>query len=320
MAEKDYDHALENIFKKLKLSEETNNIYSVDFTLYKIGLIYQAMGHISTATGYFFKSLKIAEDKGYRQLQISILNSLGDMHITQKKYDSAFRYINQGLTLSKQIGSLEQIQNSYGNLVKSDSVQGNFKEALKHYRLYVAMGDSIVNNENTRKIMQVQMQYDFDKKHVADSLKFAQEKEITELKLQKQKAFTYGGFAGIAITVILLYLVYRNYNRQRIANQKLKAAQEQLIKSEKMAAFGMIATRMAHEIHNPLNFVNNFSQLSQELVIDVLESQSEEDKKQHAEMLIANLQKINEHGQRAAGIVKQLEEHSTKGTAHEFFE
>jgi two-component system, NtrC family, sensor kinase len=311
---------LENIFKKLKLSEETNNIYSIDFTLYKIGLIYQAMGQISSATGYFFKSLKIAEDKGFRQLQIFILNSLGNIHITQKKYENAYRYINQGLTLSKQIGSLEQIQNSYENLIKSDSVQGNFKEALKHYRLYVAIGDSIINNENTKKAMQVQMQYDFDKKHVADSLKFAQEKEITELKLQKQKVLTYGGFAGIAITVILLYFLYRNYNRQRIANQKLKAAQEQLIKSEKMAAFGVVATRMAHEIHNPLNFVNNFSQLSQELVIDVLESQSEEDKKQHAELLIANLKKINEHGKRAAGIVKQLEEHSTKGTAHEFFE
>ena len=320
LAEKDYPHALENITKSLKLSEEINEIYSVGFDLYNIGVIYQSTNQISKATGYYFKSLKIAEDKGFKQLQISVLNSLGNIHLTQKNYESAYHYINRGLILSKQIGSLEQIQNSYENLVMADSAQGNFKEALRHYRLYDAMGDSIINNENTKKAMQVQLQYDFDKKHVADSLKFVKEKEIAGLKLQKQKMLTYGGFAGIAITVTLLYFLYRNFSKQRIANQKLKAAQQQLIKSEKMAAFGVVASRMAHEIQNPLNFVNNFSQLSQELVADILESQSEDEKKQHAELLIDNLQRIKEHGKRAADIVKQLEEHSSKGTAHEFFE
>lgn len=87
-----------------------------------------------------------------------------------------------------------------------------------------------------------------------------------------------------------------------------------------MAAFGVMASRVSHEIQNPLNFVNNFSELAQEMVLDVIKSQREEDKKISADMLIANLQKINEHGKRAASIVKQLQEHSVKGTAQEFFE
>src|SRR6185295_8032753 len=100
----------------------------------------------------------------------------------------------------------------------------------------------------------------------------------------------------------------------------LEDTQAQLIKSEKMAAFGVMASRVSHEIQNPLNFVNNFSELSQEIVADVIKSTSEEDKKQLADLLIANLQKINEHGKRATGIVKQLQEHTLKGTALEFFE
>ncbi|MBK9540748.1 MAG: GAF domain-containing protein [Bacteroidetes bacterium] len=101
---------------------------------------------------------------------------------------------------------------------------------------------------------------------------------------------------------------------------QLKAAQNKIIKQEKMAALGMIATRVSHEIQNPLNFVNNFSELSQDMVKDLIESVSAEDKNKNAYELIATLQKINEHGKRASAIVKQLQEHSTKGTSHEFFE
>jgi CRP-like cAMP-binding protein len=101
---------------------------------------------------------------------------------------------------------------------------------------------------------------------------------------------------------------------------ELKQAQDQLITSEKMAAFGLMASRVSHEILNPLNFVKNFSELSKEVVHEVIKSVSEEDKRQNTELLIVYLDKINEHSKRAENIVKQLQEQTNKGTAHEFFE
>ena len=138
--------------------------------------------------------------------------------------------------------------------------------------------------------------------------------------MPKQKAITYGGFAGIAITIVLLFFVYRNYSKQRIANQKLKEAQEQLIRSEKMAAFGVMASRISHEIQNPLNFVNNFSELAEEMVNDIGQNGNEKERKETAADLINNLQKIKQHGKRVDAIIKQLQEHTNKGTAHEYFE
>ncbi len=107
---------------------------------------------------------------------------------------------------------------------------------------------------------------------------------------------------------------------EQAAYKKLEETQEQLIKSEKMAAFGMVATRLAHEIQNPLNFVNNFSIVSEELVDEVLSSTSDEEKKECGELLKINLGKIIENGNRASIIIKQLLEHSNKGTTHEYFE
>ncbi len=100
----------------------------------------------------------------------------------------------------------------------------------------------------------------------------------------------------------------------------LRAAQSSLIQAQKMAALGQLTAGIAHEIKNPLNFVNNFADLSAELLKELKESAApgwialDEDKRAEIDetivMLTSNLEKISEHGRRADGIVKSMLEHS----------
>ena len=156
------------------------------------------------------------------------------------------------------------------------------------------------------------------KNAITKSLKDAdKELEITAFKLDRTEKVK-------RTTAILLEETIEELEQKRKAIEEtnsalqksleeLKAAQAQLIQSEKMASLGELTAGIAHEIQNPLNFVNNFSDVSTELVDEMNEEINKgnlEDAKQIAQDLKQNLEKINHHGKRAGDIVKGMLQHS----------
>lgn len=112
-----------------------------------------------------------------------------------------------------------------------------------------------------------------------------------------------------------------SYEKLRTALNDLKAAQEQLVQQEKLASLGQLTAGIAHEIKNPLNFVNNFADLNVELIDEIYEElQKLEENSTIKEVfeilgdLRSNLKKIHQHGKRADGIVKSMLQHSRGGS------
>lgn len=136
--------------------------------------------------------------------------------------------------------------------------------------------------------------------------------------------FFYACIGGLVLILYLVTQVFENIKNTALlevskknielqqAITQLKNAHEQLVQQEKLASLGQLTAGIAHEIKNPLNFVNNFSQLSIELLNDLRVETDEKIKNELFDDLIGNLTKIIRHGSRADFIVKSMLQHSRR--------
>ncbi|MGB3154054.1 MAG: ATP-binding protein [Chitinophagaceae bacterium] len=177
-------------------------------------------------------------------------------------------------------------------------------------------------NQHLRHILNIIQQDESftaeQKNAIIKSLKDAdKELEITAFKLDRTEKVKKTTAILLEETIDELEQKRKAIEETNAALQKLlddlHATQAQLIQSEKMASLGELTAGIAHEIQNPLNFVNNFSDVSTELVDEMNEEIDKgnlEDAKQIAQDLKQNLEKINHHGKRAGDIVKGMLQHS----------
>ena len=326
-----HSKALEYYIKSLKLYEELGDKNGIARNLGNIGIVYMEQRDYSKALEYYLQALSISEEL---ELKVGIamnLGSIGNTYLEISKDTSAGKhsllalqkakvYTDSAIIICKEIGDLTNLSANYNRLSEIQMLLGDNKSALESYKNYALFKDSVFNMEKDKKLTETAMQYAFDKKEAA--ARAEQEKKDI-----RQRNIRNSFIAGAAVLLLLLLGLINRYRYKQKANKELAAAyenlkntQQQLVQSEKMAAFGAMATRMAHEIQNPLNFVNNFSEVSQDLVGEIISSGNEEEKKEAAQDLISNLEKINHHGNRAANIINQLQEHARAGTAQQFFE
>jgi signal transduction histidine kinase len=291
--------------------------------------VYLQKGNLQLAADYYSKSMQSSiEQNNITNLAGNYMRLTG-LYRQEGKKDSVLLYALKSLAAFRSIGAVTStsayeinLGTAYEDVSKAYLLNGQFDSAFKYQGLALITKDSI----NAIKFKRLT---DFQNLSLNEALRL---QHIEKEKLTYQNTIrTYAMLAGIAVFMAITFLLYRNNRNRRKTNAvlkvqkedlqttlaELKAAQHQLIQSEKMASLGELTAGIAHEIQNPLNFVNNFSEVSNELMDEMvteIEKGDLEEAKAIANDIKQNLEKINHHGKRADAIVKGMLQHSQRSS------
>jgi two-component system, NtrC family, sensor kinase len=353
----DYVAAIANYAKIIPITEKINQVDLWGETENGIGWDYFLMKDYDKAYTHTIRAIELQKNDSahlvyalstlgsiYREAPESVLNKAGIK--PGQQYERSVALLKEAINYRKKHGytsgnadaNLTEISLTYEKMHR-------YGDALIAYKTYIMQknhADSLVDGKAV-ELKEAQIGYS----HKEDSLRYKQ--NITNEQLKAKKLQIYFFIGGIGALLVLSVFIWLNYRNQRKSNKlladanhqlgeqreeitvqrdqlsgaltNLKAAQQQLIQTEKMASLGELTAGIAHEIQNPLNFVNNFSDVNREM-LEELKAESTKPKADWDEQLVIELindlteneQKVNHHGKRADAIVKGMLEHSRAST------
>jgi signal transduction histidine kinase len=289
-------------------------------TLFNLARTYLAQGDTAQAIRITKSAIPASAEESYYRGIVAGTLLLSDLYRSSHRIDSSLFFAREGLVVAKQVNAPDLLQRSFAALASYYRTTRNLDSVIKYIDLVNEISARSFNAKQAQEFQNIEFDETLRQREVMEA-------EAT-FRNQLQKYALMTGLLIVAMVAIFLWRISRQRQKSNTILQEqkkeietamanLKAAQARLIQSEKMASLGELTAGIAHEIQNPLNFVNNFSEVNAELATELVAaaaSKNLDEVQALAKSIKENEIKISNYGKRADGIVKGMLQHSRSST------
>ncbi|MEA3316534.1 MAG: tetratricopeptide repeat protein, partial [Bacteroidota bacterium] len=231
----DYDNVRSYFQKAYDIYLELGLKRQQSMALSNLAEIHSNLGQIDKALNYYYKCLVVDKDLNDKKSVVADYHCIANSLNNKGQIKLAIKYHNMSLNLAKEIGARLDIKDSYESLYSIYREIGNHKKALEYHELYFALNDSIFNESKSKQITEMQEKYQSEKKEQKINL-LQKEKQITDLKIKRQKYYAASLLAGFIFVFGFLIMFFNKNKRIRHKNQLLAYQKKQITDSIEYAS------------------------------------------------------------------------------------
>lgn len=218
----DLKNALEYYFKALekdKLLKNNDGLVALNFV--GVGSVYKKQNNLLLASEYFDKSLHIADSLNDKALQSNILLNIGDLNLINGDYKTAEKYLLKALEIASDIDDLNNIKDAYSKLSELYEKTNQYELSLINYENSIKVQDTIFNAGNTKKEVQLEMNFEFEKQEAITKLEQEKAESVRKAESKRQQIILWSIVSVLIFVLAFTFYVFKNYKEKNKINVEI---------------------------------------------------------------------------------------------------
>lgn len=275
--QKDLKNALRNYEESRKIKEELGEKRGLANVYGNIANTYNDINELDEALKNYKASMTIQEEIGDKNGLCNSYLGIGKIYEKEKKFQEALNSSNKALALAVETGNLNALNDCNLTLSRIYANMGNYKKAYEYENAYLTTYDSLFSDENSRKLTQMQMQYEFDKKEAATKAEQDKKNALSKAEISRQKIIRNFSIAGVIVIIAVGGFIFYNFRKrkalesmQTLSNERLRISRElhDDIGSTlgSIAVYSDVAKNRSMKNQNPAEVLSKIGTASRELI------------------------------------------------------